>query len=309
MVSTITSVKPSAQTSKRPLNVGEVASKAMSASATSGRKRKDISTARGARLKTLNVAAGVFRALEGRFLDLTLGDPFSNLAAEEAIFNEMLAPTLRVWDNQKCVVIGRAQLARLETDVEYCSSQGLPVVRRFTAGGAVYNGPGNLNWSFFVPKGREEGRVRYHRDAKGVFMTFAGIVVKALSACSVPAEFEPPNRILTQDGKVSGMAAYISAKGAVCHGTLLLDANLEEVELLTRPREARAERRYPRSNFARVANARVARSTFVERLLDASEAGLEPGSLDEHEKRGIERLRAEKYGTERWNLGDPFSLD
>jgi len=260
-------------------------------------------------LKTLNAAEGVSSRLKARFLDATLADPFSNLAAEEAIFRRMKAPTVRVWDNQRCVVIGRAQVARTETDLEYCSALGLPVVRRFTAGGTVYNGPGNLNWSFFVPRGTEGSRVIYQRDPREIFRAFARIIIDALLACSATAVFEPPNRIANERGKVSGMAAYISREGALCHGTLLLDADLEKVERLTRPSDEGEEKRYVRSNFAKVANVGVDRSTFVERLLEAADADFEPGSLEEDEEREIEALRVEKYGTERWNLGDPFSLD
>ncbi|MDV3277731.1 MAG: lipoate--protein ligase family protein [Nitrososphaerales archaeon] len=247
--------------------------------------------------------------MKGRLLDVTLGDPYSNLAAEEAIFRLMRVPTVRVWTNQKSVVIGRAQLASMETDMAYCAERGFPVVRRFTAGGAVYNGPGNVNWSFFAPKGARGSRVAYSADAKGVFRTFAGIVADALSACWVSASFQPPNRIVTEKGKVSGMAAYITSSGAVCHGTLLMNADVDEVERLTRPREAKVERKYPRSNFARVANSGVGRDGFVKALLDAADFDHEDDTLSREEEDSVARLLAEKYGTERWNLGDPFSLD
>ncbi|MDV3243766.1 MAG: lipoate--protein ligase family protein [Nitrososphaerales archaeon] len=244
-----------------------------------------------------------------RLLDVTLGDPCSNLAAEEAIFKLMRAPTVRLWDNQKSVVIGRAQLAELETDVSYCEQEGIPVVRRFTAGGTVYNGPGNLNWSFFVPRKVEDGAIRYSRDAKGIFSTFAGLIVKALGCCSVEASFEPPNRIVCAEGKVSGMAAYISNTGAVCHGTLLTHADLAEVARLTTPKGASAQRRYPRSNVARVANVGVDRGKFVEKLLDTTEADCEEAPLERDELALTLKLERERYRRESWNLGDPFELD
>ena len=120
----------------------------------------------------------------GRFLEVTLGDPFSNLALEEVLFKELRVPTLRVWSNQKSVIIGRAQFAKFETDLEYCRGNSIPVVRRFTAGGAVYNGPGNLNWSFFVPRGADVTGAELG-DANRVFASFAARVVGALRACRV----------------------------------------------------------------------------------------------------------------------------
>jgi len=103
---------------------------------------------------------------------VTLGDPFSNLALEEVLFLGLRVSTLRIWSNQKSVIIGRAQLAEFETNLEYCRGAGIPIVRRFTAGGAVYNGPGNLNWSFFVPR-EENGMGSDLGDANRVFAAFA----------------------------------------------------------------------------------------------------------------------------------------
>jgi hypothetical protein len=39
---------------------------------------------------------------------------------------------VRVWENSESVIIGRAQLARFETNVEYCQAHGIPIVRRST---------------------------------------------------------------------------------------------------------------------------------------------------------------------------------
>ena len=246
--------------------------------------------------------------MDGRLLDVTMRDPFLNVALEEALYRNLEEPVLRVWDNQRCVVIGRAQLARLETDLPLCKRLGVPVVRRFTAGGTVYHGPGNINWSYIQPRSVPEGEGKVF-DAKGVFLSFAAMVVAALADCSVDCIFEPPNRIVTAEGKVSGMAAYLSRWGAVCHGTLLANADLGEVEALTKPSPASAERRYPRSREVRVANCGVDRAQFVHALVSRGRVSYSPGALTQEEASEAERLVTEKYSREEWNLGDPFALD
>jgi lipoate-protein ligase A len=246
--------------------------------------------------------------LVGRLLEVTLGDPFSNLALEEVLFMGLRVPTLRVWNNQRSVIIGRAQLARFETDIECCRDRSIPVVRRFTAGGAVYNGPGNLNWSFLVPRGTDWTRTGLG-DASRVFESFAAIVVRALRACSVDCEFKPPNSIVDGHGKISGMAAYISKGGVLCHGTLLIDADLEEVESLTRPSDEELVRRYPRSKFAPVSNCGVETRDFVSKLAEGSGYDLKKDRLTTAESESTLRLVASKYAEDGWNLGDPFSLD
>jgi lipoate-protein ligase A len=255
------------------------------------------------KLLTVALASGL---MGGRLLDVTLGDPRSNVALEEALFRRLQGPVLRVWDNQRCVVIGRAQLAGLETDLGACMARGVPVVRRFTAGGAVYHGPGNINWSFLEPRSGRDGEGRVF-DAKGVFMSFAGRVVAALAGCGVDCIFEPPNRLVTAEGKISGMAAYQSSSGVICHGTLLADADLEEVEELTRPSAQGAEARYPRSRHATVANCGVDRARFVEALAGGGGGPYAKGELTGGEASELRRLVAERYGRDDWNLGDPFA--
>jgi lipoate-protein ligase A len=246
--------------------------------------------------------------LVGRLLEVTLDDPFSNLALEEVIFTGLRVPTLRVWNNQKSVIIGRAQLAKFETDLEYCRRRRIPVVRRFTAGGAVYNGPGNLNWSFFVPR-IADGTGAGFGDANRVFASFATQVVTALRACHVECEFKTPNCIVNRQGKISGMAAYISKGGVICHGTLLIDADLKEVETLTRPGAAELARRYPRSKFIPVSNCGIEARDFILKLVQGSGYDLEEDWLTTAESESTLNLVVSKYADDRWNLGDPFPLD
>jgi lipoate-protein ligase A len=240
--------------------------------------------------------------LNGRLLDLVLEDPYSNLALEEGLFMEAKVPTLRIWENQKSVVIGRAQLAEYETDLEYCSAHSIPVVRRMSAGGAVFNGRGNLNWSFFLP--RIGGAPGPMNDAKSVFTWFAAMVNGALRKCGVNSEFVPPNMLVDGRGKICGMAAYISRDAVLCHGTLLIDADLEEVQKLTRPSTERIGRRYPRSRFAKVSNCGVKRSDFVSELAE-SWVGFEEGEWTPTETKTWSGLVG-KYRSDEWNLGDPF---
>jgi lipoate-protein ligase A len=243
--------------------------------------------------------------LKGRLLELVLENPYSNLALEEALFMEAEVPTLRIWENQKSVIIGRAQLAKYETDLGYCKRRSIPVVRRMSAGGAVFNGRGNLNWSFFVR--RNVGHLGPVSDAKTVFSTFAAFVNEALRKCGISSEFVPPNALSLDGGKICGMAAYISRLAILCHGTLLIDAELSEVQRLTRPATDEIGRLYPRSKFTKVSNCGVRRSDFVSELA-RSWVGFVDGGLTSAERGACAHLVG-KYVSDEWNLGDPFDGD
>lgn len=237
-----------------------------------------------------------------------LPDPYSNVAAEEAIFSLMEGPVVRVWENQLSVVIGRAQLASAETDLEYCRLNRIPVVRRFTAGGAVYNGPGNVNWSLFVPRWLDEGRLRYVREPAAMFEQAASILAQALRSVGGLA-FERPNSISLGGRKVCGMAGYIGQGGLLCHGTLLCGADLDLVQRLTRPSACGIPGRYPRSRFSPVTNIEVDAAQFAVSLAGATSLELERGEMSEEELDLTLSLAREKYSRDEWNIGDPFSSD
>ncbi len=248
--------------------------------------------------------------LKGRFLTANLQSAYLNLALEEAIFRTNRNVTVRVWENERSVVIGRGQLAGLETDVEYCRANRIPIVRRFSAGGAVYNGPGNLNWSFFIPRDFNSVNLGYSNSVTGIFTMVSRLVVSALEGLGVHSRLEAPNKIVNTYGKISGMAAYLSKEGLLCHGTLLLDADLEEVTRLTTPVLCEPDRKYVRSNPTVVSNIGVSSSEFSDALRQAlsktTSLGAAQTNLTTEEEELMTRLLP-RYLSDDWNLGDPFS--
>jgi lipoate---protein ligase len=233
----------------------------------------------------------------------------ANLALEEAILRANDGLVLRLWGNERSVIIGRAQLARFETDVERCAREGIPIVRRVTAGGAIYNGRGNINWSVFVGREFKGGRIRYTWGVSEVFRMAADVVVEAAAALGVKTWLDAPNRIISAEGKVSGMAAYLSRRGLLCHGTLLLDADLEEAAALTRPAGVELEKRYTRSRAMKVANTGIGSDAFIASMRSVVEGEIgeeiEPEQPTDAERRTAESLLP-KYNDPVWNLGDPF---
>jgi lipoate-protein ligase A len=58
------------------------------------------------------------------------------------------------------------------------------------------------------------------------FKKFTAPIVNALQKMGVPAELSGRNDLLVDGRKISGNAIYSTNQGIVCHGTLLLNANL-----------------------------------------------------------------------------------
>lgn len=78
--------------------------------------------------------------------------PEANLAFDEALVRAEPATTLlRIWRNPPCVVVGRGQRVAREVDLVSCAAAGVPVLRRASGGGTVFQDLGNLNVTMVLP--------------------------------------------------------------------------------------------------------------------------------------------------------------
>ena len=78
-----------------------------------------------------------------------------NLAWDEACLalmkREEIDEVVRIWKvKEEGIVIGRSQDVNKEVFIEQCNKDGLPIIRRFTGGGAVVQGEEIFNYSFCV---------------------------------------------------------------------------------------------------------------------------------------------------------------
>ncbi|MEM0117207.1 MAG: hypothetical protein QXV32_02065 [Conexivisphaerales archaeon] len=68
-----------------------------------------------------------------------------------------------------------------------------------------------------------------------IFRSLSQVVVDALNSMDIPAEFVEPNLIEVQGKKVSGLAAHLSTRALLAHGTLLIRSNLKRLNELCAP--------------------------------------------------------------------------
>jgi lipoate-protein ligase A len=157
------------------------------------------------------------------------------------------------------------------------------------------------------------GPVRFERGVREIFRMGAEVVTGALRELGIRAWLDAPNRIVTAEGKVSGMAAFLTKSRLLCHGTLLLNADLEEAQRLTKPRDLPVETRYVRSRHVKIANLGVEVASFGKVLREViGMSGGECMELGTSEPTSAEIEMADelvsKYKSREWNLGDPFAV-
>ncbi len=224
-------------------------------------------------------------------------DPIVNTAIDEAVLiavDRKEAPnTLRFWRNRKAVVLGRSQRVEEEVSLSACKRFGVSVVKRFTGGGAVYQDCGNLNWTVATRKGYPP--FKSLTKIRKVFNLFGEPIAGGLRRLGYDCTFQPPNSITLRGFKVSGMAAYVKLASILCHGTLLLDADLSVmVKVLRKMKDevTNLELKKANNEISDVERA------IIESLSHAYELKFEPAPLLETEKKILRSLLKKEIYTE-----------
>jgi len=169
-----------------------------------------------------------------RVIDFAVGDPFYNMAMDEAIArcvgSGRSPPTLRLYGwSPSAVSIGYFQEVLEEVDLDFCRSKGVEVVRRLTGGGAVIHTAGELTYSLIVKE--EEPSVP--KDVQESYARICAPIVATLRKLGVDAAFRPINDIEVHGRKVSGSAQTRRFGAVLQHGTLLLDMDFTLLPALT----------------------------------------------------------------------------
>src|SRR5262249_4638175 len=138
-------------------------------------------------------------------------DQAANLALEEALARAgPPSPLLPVWQNESCVGIRRGQRAAREVDLAACAASGVPVLRRASGGGTVFQDLGNLNISLAVP-GRAPGLAADLADLVAAVIAGLGLMTRAAE-----------RGVFVGPAKVSGLASHVTRDGSLAHATLLV---------------------------------------------------------------------------------------
>jgi lipoate-protein ligase A len=145
------------------------------------------------------------------------------------------------------VIVGRNQNTIEEVNMDYIAKNEVTVTRRLSGGGAVYNDPGNLSFSFIA---KDDG------DSFNNYRKFTEPVIRALQHMGVDAKLEGRNDLTVDGKKISGNAQFVTQGRIFSHGTLLFDVNLDNVSKALHPDKAKYESKGIKSVRSRVTNIR-----------------------------------------------------
>ena len=236
-----------------------------------------------------------------KYLDLSFPTPAQNLACDEVLLdgseerNDL--EILRVWDpDQHFVVLGYANKASREADLEACRELNVPVLRRCSGGGTILQGPGCLNYSLIL-------RIDEHRPVA----TIAGansFIMRAhqealASILREKVSIEGHTDLAIGGLKFSGNAQRRKRRFLLFHGSFLLNFDLSLVEkVLSMPSKQPSYRRH-RSHVEFLMNLKLPPRTVKDALrkIWSVREVLDVVPSDE-----IVRLEREKYSQDDWTF-------
>ncbi len=170
--------------------------------------------------------------------------PYENLALEEYLLDHVGKEEviLYLWQNKKTVVIGKNQNPWRECKLEELKEDGGYLARRLSGGGAVFQDLGNLNFTFLAQKGN------YNLDKQ------LQVIIEAVAKLGLVAEKSGRNDILVQEKKFSGNAFYQRGNNCYHHGTILINANMEDMGRYLNVSQAKLKSKGVTSVKSRVTN-------------------------------------------------------
>ena len=190
-----------------------------------------------------------------KYLDLSFANPRRDLACDEALGDIAEAAdggeVLRLWEPANYfVVVGYSNRVAAEVNVAACERRGIPILKRFSGGGAVLQGPGCLNYTLVIRNERPGSFGDIGQSYSRVLERHRRVFEKLLSQ---PVQIEGTGDLAIAGWKFSGNAQHRKHRYAVFHGTFLLNFDLSLVEacLPTPSRQPRYRQSRSHESFLR----------------------------------------------------------
>lgn len=155
------------------------------------------------------------------------------VALDEVLLQQVKVPTLRLWINQRCLVLGRfdARLPNLDKAVDVFASENIPLLMRSSGGTTVWHDSGVFNVSVIAPK--TDAPFGVHE----AFEALAAGMVGGLNAFGLNAGFgrvpnsycDGPHNLVISGKKIAGLAQTQKRSGVLVHASILNDVDIENM--------------------------------------------------------------------------------
>lgn len=173
------------------------------------------------------------------FKDLGIIHPELSVAKDREIFNLAQSGDIYLHFYRReppAISIGHGENLEEAVNVEQCKADGVVIVRRESAGSAIYTDRNTLQYAIALP----ERYVPFER--KKSYEVLCMPIVNALHSLGYPVVFKPINDIQMEGKKVSGSAQKRGNGVVLQHGTILLYVDYEKMDKYLKPTNKLAEK-------------------------------------------------------------------
>ena len=173
---------------------------------------------------------------------------------EDCLFTWIVPPT---------VIFGRNQVMENEVNTDFCTANGIGMIRRKSGGGCVYADEGNIMLSFVTPTGK-----RTVEEIFGAYMQRVADVLGEIDGLRGRVHVSGRTDILLDDRKISGNALYTTPdmRRTIVHGTLLHSTDIERMVRAITPSHEKLASKGIQSVRQRVMNLSEATDISIDAL-------------------------------------------
>ncbi len=233
--------------------------------------------------------------------DLTLPSPEENLACDEVLLDlcesGAAGELLRFWEPaQYFVVVGYANKAGTEANLDFCAQNKIPVLRRCSGGGTVLQGPGCLNYTLILSIDSAGPLASISSTNEYVLGRHQLALAPLLQA---PVKKQGHTDLAIDGLKFSGNAQRRRQRFLLFHGSFLLHLDIGLLERALPLPSKQPDYRGNRSHADFLMNLKVPSSLIKQALTATWQATDELPAIPFDQ---IGRMAEEKYRTAEWNF-------
>ena len=165
-----------------------------------------------------------------RFLNLPLRDGFTNTALEQALLEDTEASqefTIAFTGWKPTVLIGNSQRSSLDVDQRTCKDRGIPIVRRFSGGQAVFIDKNYIVVNVFGP------RPLFPISLTELRKDFCKVIIRALDQFGIPVNFYEPDNVVVSSPRIRTLGnsgQVIKAKSIWLQGSIRYELTEESLK-------------------------------------------------------------------------------
>ncbi len=240
-----------------------------------------------------------------RVITYSFSLPEMNLSAEEYFFykknqDEDCEDILRIWESDVFfIVLGSSQSVAEEVFMDRCIFHGIKILRRCSAGGAVLQGPGCINFSLFLNLDKYP-MLRNIRESYYFLLSSLSNTLK--EKYQLETSIEGICDLCFKGKKISGNAQRRNSKVLLHHGTLLYKLDCDLLEDVLKIPKNQPDYRAGRTHRDFVGVLPLSRDEIIDCILESFTTDRFFFPLTEVEANDIHYLAKNKYFKDEWNF-------